>query len=132
MSFPWAASGRATTIGRNDGLTKLVIEPGTQRVLGVGIVGPNAGELIAEGTLAVEMGARADDLRFTIHAHPTLSETLMETAEVLVEVYTPGMMSAGLLSPIFWGGMLLALSAGFVAAWPINYWLVGKGIRHVH
>ena len=83
VSFPWAASGRATTIGRNDGLTKLVIEPGTQRVLGVGIVGPNAGELIAEGTLAVEMGARADDLRFTVHAHPTLSETLMETAELL-------------------------------------------------
>lgn len=61
-----------------------------------------------------------------------LSIAVMETAEVLVEVYTPGVMSAGLLSPIFWGGMLLALSAGFVAAWPINYWLVGKGIRHVH
>jgi dihydrolipoamide dehydrogenase len=83
VTFPWTASGRATTLGRSDGLTKLVLERGTERVLGVGIVGPNAGELIAEGTLAVEMGARADDLRFTIHAHPTLSETLMETAEVL-------------------------------------------------
>ncbi len=61
-----------------------------------------------------------------------LSIAVMETAEVLVEVYTPGVMSSGLLSPIFWGGMLLALSAGFVAAWPVNYWLVGKGIRHVH
>ncbi len=56
----------------------------------------------------------------------------METAEVLVEVYTPGVMRAGLSSPIFWGGMLLALTAGFVAAWPVNYWLVGKGIRHIH
>jgi dihydrolipoamide dehydrogenase len=83
VTFPWLASGRATTLGRNDGLTKLVLERGTQRVLGVGVVGANAGELIAEGTLAVEMGARADDLRFTIHPHPTLSETLMETAEVL-------------------------------------------------
>ncbi len=56
----------------------------------------------------------------------------METTEVLVEVYTPGVMSAGLSSPLFWGGMLLALSAGFIAAWPVNYWLVGMGIRHVH
>ena len=81
VKFPWAASGRATTLDRNDGLTKLLLEPGTQRVLGAGIVGVNAGELIAEATLAVEMGARADDLRFTIHAHPTLSETVMEAAE---------------------------------------------------
>ena len=81
-SFPWAASGRATTIGRNDGLTKLILEPGTERVLGVGIAGSGAGELIAEATLAVEMGARADDLRLTIHAHPTLSETVMEAAEL--------------------------------------------------
>ncbi len=81
--FPWAASGRATTLGRNDGLTKLLIEPGTQRVLGAGIVGVNAGELIAEATLAVELGARVDDLRLTIHAHPTLSETVMEAAESL-------------------------------------------------
>jgi len=80
--FPWTASGRATTIGRNDGVTKLILEPGTDRVLGVGIAGSGAGELIAEATLAVEMGARADDLRLTIHAHPTLSETVMEAAEV--------------------------------------------------
>jgi dihydrolipoamide dehydrogenase len=80
--FPWSASGRATTIGRNDGVTKLILEPGTDRILGVGIAGSGAGELIAEATLAVEMGARVDDLRLTIHAHPTLSETLMEAAEV--------------------------------------------------
>lgn len=61
-----------------------------------------------------------------------LSIAVMETAEVLVEVYTPGVMSAGLLSPLFWGGMLLALTAGFLAAWPVNYWLAGKGIRHIH
>ena len=61
-----------------------------------------------------------------------LSIAIMETAEVLVEVYTPGVMQAGLSSPIFWGGMLLALTAGFLAAWPVNYWLVGKGIRHIH
>ncbi len=61
-----------------------------------------------------------------------LSIAIMETAEVLVEVYTPGVMQAGLSAPIFWGGMLLALTAGFIAAWPVNYWLVGKGIRHVH
>ena len=80
--FPWGASGRATTVDRNDGLTKLVLEPKTERVLGVGIVGVNAGELIAEGVLAVEMAATASDLKMTIHAHPTLSETLMESAEV--------------------------------------------------
>ena len=61
-----------------------------------------------------------------------LSIAIMETAEVLVEVFTPGVMQAGLGSPIFWGGMLLALTAGFIAAWPVNYWLVGKGIRHIH
>jgi dihydrolipoamide dehydrogenase len=80
--FPWGASGRAITVDRTDGLTKLVLEPKTGRVLGVGIVGTGAGELIAEGTLAIEMGATADDLKLTIHAHPTLSETLMESAEV--------------------------------------------------
>ncbi len=80
--FPWAASGRALTLGRDDGLTKLVLEPGTERVLGVGIAGPGAGELIAEGVLAVEMGATARDLALTIHPHPTLSETVMEAAEV--------------------------------------------------
>ena len=81
--FPWGASGRAQTIDRTDGLTKLVCEPGTGRVLGVGIVGANAGELIAEGTLAVEMGANAHDLAGTIHAHPTLSETMMESGEAV-------------------------------------------------
>ncbi|PZC41663.1 MAG: dihydrolipoamide dehydrogenase [Chloroflexi bacterium] len=81
VRYPWRASGRAITLGRPEGLTKLIIEKGSERVLGVGIVGPNAGELIAEGTLAVEMGARASDLQLTIHAHPTLSETVMEAAE---------------------------------------------------
>lgn len=80
--FPWAASGRAITIDRPDGLTKLVIEPGSERVLGVGVVGAGAGEMIAEGTLAIEMGAVASDLKLTIHAHPTLSETVMESAEM--------------------------------------------------
>ncbi|NNJ25477.1 dihydrolipoyl dehydrogenase [Alienimonas chondri] len=81
--FPWAASGRAQTIDRTEGLTKLICDPDTGRVLGVGIVGANAGELIAEGTLAVEMGAVAADLAETIHAHPTLSETLMESGEAV-------------------------------------------------
>lgn len=80
--FPWAASGRALTLGRDDGLTKLVIDPSSERVLGVGIVGPGAGELIAEGVLAVEMAALAADVRLSIHPHPTLSETMMEAAEV--------------------------------------------------
>jgi dihydrolipoamide dehydrogenase len=80
--FPWAASGRARTMDRSDGLTKLIIDPETTRILGVGIVGPGAGELIAEGTLAIEMAALAKDLSLTIHAHPTLSETMMESAEV--------------------------------------------------
>ena len=81
--FPWAASGRSLTLGRRDGLTKIIFDPDTQAVLGVGIVGPGAGELIAEGCLAVEMGAVAEDIVATIHPHPTLSETVMETAEVL-------------------------------------------------
>ena len=80
--FPWAASGRAMTLGRADGLTKLIIDPQTERVLGVGISGPGAGEMIAEGVLAVEMAAEVADLKLTIHPHPTLSETLMEAAEV--------------------------------------------------
>jgi len=82
--FPWAASGRAATLGRSDGLTKLVVDPETSRVLGVGIVGPGAGELIAEGALAVENAMLAEDLALTIHTHPTLSETLMEAAETLL------------------------------------------------
>ena len=82
--FPWAASGRAASIGRSDGLTKLVVDAATSRVLGVGIVGPGAGELIAEASLAVETAVTAEDLALTIHAHPTLSEGLMEAAESLL------------------------------------------------
>lgn len=91
--FPWAASGRSLTLDRSDGVTKLVLDPKTERILGVGIVGPGAGELIAEGVLAVEMGANATDLKMSIHPHPTLSETLMESAEVFfgqaTHVYRP-------------------------------------------
>ena len=79
--FPWAASGRALTYDRTDGLTKLILEPDTDRVLGVGIVGHGAGELIGEGVVAVEMGANAKDLAACVHPHPTLSETIMEAAE---------------------------------------------------
>jgi len=82
--FQWAASGRAATLGRSDGLTKLVADAETGRILGVGIVGPGAGELIAEGALAVETAALAEDVAATIHAHPTLSESLMEAAESLL------------------------------------------------
>jgi dihydrolipoyl dehydrogenase len=91
--FPWGASGRAATLDRTDGLTKLILDPGTERLLGVGLVGPGAGELIGEGVLAIEMGATATDLKLTIHAHPTLSETLMESAEVFfgqaTHIYRP-------------------------------------------
>ena len=91
--FPWAASGRALSLDRPDGVTKLILDPKTGRVLGVGIVGPGAGELISEGVLAIEMGANATDVRMTIHPHPTLSETLMESAEVFfghaTHVYRP-------------------------------------------
>lgn len=79
--FLWGASGRALTLDRPDGLTKLIIEPDSERILGVGIVGASAGELIGEGVLAVEMGATARDLAESVHPHPTLSETLMEAAE---------------------------------------------------
>jgi len=81
-SFPWAASGRAATMARSDGVTKILFDPDTRQVLGVGIAGSGAGELIAEGVLAVEMGCTADDLALTIHAHPTMSETIMESAEL--------------------------------------------------
>ena len=91
--FPWGASGRAMTIDRTEGMTKLLIDPQTERVLGVGIVGVGAGELIAEGVLAIEMGALAKDIALTIHPHPTLSETVMESAEVFfgtsTDVYRP-------------------------------------------
>jgi dihydrolipoamide dehydrogenase len=91
--FPWGALSRAITIDRPDGVTKLVLDKKTGRVLGVGIAGSGAGELIAEGTLAIEMGATADDMKMTIHPHPTLSESLMEAAEVFfgqsTHVYKP-------------------------------------------
>jgi dihydrolipoamide dehydrogenase len=91
--FPWAASGRAITLDRPEGLTKLIIDPKTERVLGVGIVGVGAGEMIAEGVLAIEMAALAGDLELTIHPHPTLSETIMESAEVFygtsTDLYRP-------------------------------------------
>lgn len=80
--FPWAASGRATTLGRPGGLTKLILDPIDERVLGMGVVGYGAGELISEGVLAVEMAAQATDLEMTIHPHPTLSETVMEAADL--------------------------------------------------
>jgi len=91
--FPWGASGRAATLDRSDGLTKLIIDPDTERILGVGIVGPGAGEMIAEGVLAIEMGANATDMKLSIHPHPTLTETVMEAAEVFfgqaTHVYRP-------------------------------------------
>ncbi|HVJ83983.1 MAG TPA: dihydrolipoyl dehydrogenase [Planctomycetia bacterium] len=82
LRFPWAASGRAQTIGRTEGLTQLIVDAETERILGMGIVGSGAGELIAEGVLAVETACVAQDLADTIHAHPTLSETIMESAEM--------------------------------------------------
>ncbi|HEY1660477.1 MAG TPA: dihydrolipoyl dehydrogenase [Candidatus Sulfotelmatobacter sp.] len=91
--FPWAASGRAATLDRTEGMTKLVIDPKTERVLGVGIVGVGAGDMIAEGVLAIEMAALASDVAMTIHPHPTLSETVMNAAEVFygtsTDIYRP-------------------------------------------
>jgi dihydrolipoamide dehydrogenase len=91
--FPWAASGRAITLDRPEGMTKLLIDPHTERVLGVGIVGVGAGEMIAEGVLAIEMAALAKDVALSIHPHPTLSETVMESAEVFfgtsTHIYRP-------------------------------------------
>jgi len=91
--FPWQASGRALSLGRPEGLTKLLVDPESRRVLGAGITGPSAGELIAEATLAIEMGADAEDLGLTIHAHPTLSETVMFSAEMaegtITDLYAP-------------------------------------------
>ncbi|MGE0226990.1 MAG: dihydrolipoyl dehydrogenase [Dehalococcoidia bacterium] len=80
--FPWAASGRATTMGTREGVTKLVIEPSTERVLGIGITGHGAGELMGEAVMAIEMGVRVSDLHLAVHAHPTLAETLMEAASL--------------------------------------------------
>jgi len=91
--FPWAASGRAITIDRPEGITKLLFDPQTERLLGMGIVGAGAGEMIAEGVLAIEMAALARDVAMTIHPHPTLSETIMESAEVFLgtstDIYRP-------------------------------------------
>ena len=92
-SFPWAASGRARAMARDEGLTKLILDKKTRRLLGAGIVGPNAGELIAETVLALEMGADAADIALTIHSHPTLSETVMFAAEIaegsITDLYMP-------------------------------------------
>ncbi|MBF0424635.1 MAG: dihydrolipoyl dehydrogenase [Magnetococcales bacterium] len=82
VRFPWGASGRAQTIEQPDGLTKLIVSPEDERILGIGLVGRGAGEMIAEGVLAIEMGAVVQDLAEVIHPHPTLSETIMEAAEV--------------------------------------------------
>ena len=91
--FPWAASGRSLSLGRDEGLTKVLFDPETKRVLGAGIVGPNAGELIAEATLALEMDAEAGDLALTVHPHPTLSETINFAAEAaegtITDLYIP-------------------------------------------
>jgi dihydrolipoamide dehydrogenase len=87
-AFPWAASGRSLSIGRKEGITKLICEKGTGRILGAGIVGTNAGELIAEAVLALEMGADAEDIGLTIHPHPTLSETLGFAAEMIAGTIT--------------------------------------------
>lgn len=91
--FPWAASGRALSTGRSEGMTKILVDEKTHRVVGVGIVGPNAGELIAEGALAIEMGCDVADIALTIHPHPTLSETIALSAEVfegtITDLYLP-------------------------------------------
>ncbi len=93
VKFPWGASGRAITLNRTDGLTKLIIDPETQRILGVAIAGVGAGELISEGVLAVEMGSVVSDIKLSIHPHPTTSETIMESAEMFfghaTHVYKP-------------------------------------------
>ncbi|WP_020157347.1 MULTISPECIES: dihydrolipoyl dehydrogenase [Methylobacter] len=86
--FPWAASGRSLSLGRKEGLTKILCEKETGRILGAGIVGPNAGELIAEAVLALEMGADAEDISLTVHAHPTLSETFAFAAEMIAGTIT--------------------------------------------
>jgi dihydrolipoamide dehydrogenase len=91
--YPWAASGRAQALGRTDGLTKILVDPETDTVLGVGIVGAGAGELVAEGVLAIEMGCSARDLMESIHPHPTLGETVAFSAEnyfgLATEIYRP-------------------------------------------
>jgi dihydrolipoamide dehydrogenase len=92
-TFPWAASGRALSLGRGEGMTKLLFDSSTERIIGAGMVGPNAGELVAEATLAIEMGADAADIGLTVHPHPTLSETVGMSAEafegVITDLYLP-------------------------------------------
>jgi dihydrolipoamide dehydrogenase len=91
--FPWAASGRALASGRDDGMTKLIFDKASRRLLGAALVGVNAGELIAETVLALEMGADAEDIGLTIHPHPTLSETIFFAAEIaegsITDLYMP-------------------------------------------
>ena len=91
--FPWAASGKSLAMGRNEGRTKIIFDPDTKRTIGVGIVGPNAGDLISEGALAIEMGTDAEDISLTIHPHPTLGETFANAAEVfegtVTDLYVP-------------------------------------------
>ena len=91
--FPWAASGKSLALGRNEGRTKIIFDPETKRTIGVGIVGPNAGDLISEGALAIEMGADAEDISLTVHPHPTLGETFANAAEVfegtVTDLYIP-------------------------------------------
>ena len=82
VRFPWAASGRAATLDRDDGLTKLIIDPQSEQIIGMGIAGSGAGEMISEGVLAIEMGANVTDVGLTIHPHPTLTETIMEAADL--------------------------------------------------
>jgi dihydrolipoamide dehydrogenase len=92
-SFPWAASGRALSMGRDEGMTKILVDTATRRLLGAAMVGVNAGELIAEAVLALEMGADAADIGLTIHPHPTLSETFYFAAEMaegtITDLYIP-------------------------------------------
>jgi len=91
--FPWAASGRSLSLGRDEGVTKVLFDESTERIIGCGIVGPNAGDLIAEAALAIEMGADASDIGQTIHPHPTLSETIGMAAEAfegtITDLYMP-------------------------------------------
>ncbi len=91
--FPWAASGRSLSIGRNEGITKVLFDKNTHKIIGAGMVGTNAGELIAEAVLALEMGADIEDIALTVHPHPTLSETFNFAAEMaegtITDLYIP-------------------------------------------
>jgi dihydrolipoamide dehydrogenase len=91
--FPWNASGRSLSLGRDEGLTKILFDKDSGRIIGMGVTGPNAGELIAEGALAIEMGADAQDIALTIHPHPTLTESIMMAAEAfegtITDLYMP-------------------------------------------